>query len=112
VAGYAVSARSPTSAAAQLIARCQRTIDRPDELKARGGVDGDYWPGATLACAFAFRVTGQQRYLTQGLTYWRVTLEPGSNYHAGFVIAKTLAAICSCRRERRSRHRKSRCRIC
>jgi hypothetical protein len=74
IAAYAASARSPGSAAAKLIARCQQTIDRPDELKERGGVDSDAWPGATLACAFAYRVTGQKPYLAQALKYWRITL--------------------------------------
>jgi hypothetical protein len=74
VAGYAASARAPTSAASKLIERCQRTIDHPDEYATRGGVDGDYWPGASVACAFAYRVTGQKSYLTQAMTYWRASL--------------------------------------
>lgn len=74
VAAYAARARSPDSAAAKQIARCQRTIDLPDEFKERGGVNGDTWPGATLACAFSYRVTGQKAHLAQALKYWRITL--------------------------------------
>jgi len=74
IAGYADSARAPSSAASKLVERCQRTIDKPDEVATRGGVDGDYWPGASVACAFAYRVTGEKRYLTQAMTYWRTSL--------------------------------------
>ena len=74
IAAYAASARTPTSAAAKLIERCQRTIDRPQDFKDRGGVDSDTWPGATLACAFSYRVTGQKAHLAQALKYLRVTL--------------------------------------
>jgi hypothetical protein len=74
IAGYAAAARSPTSAARKLIDQCQRSIDQPSELLGRGGVDGDYWPAAAIACAFAYRVTGQKVYLTQAFKYWRVLL--------------------------------------
>jgi hypothetical protein len=75
VAGYAASARTPGAAAAKLVERCQRSIDRPDEVKDRGGVDGDYWPGTALACAFAYRATGQKPYLAQAIKFWRVSLD-------------------------------------
>jgi len=74
IAAYAESAKVPDSAARKLIDRCQQSIDRPQDFNNRGGVDGDVWPGATLACAFAYRVTGQKSYLGQALKYWRVTL--------------------------------------
>jgi hypothetical protein len=74
IAGYAANAQSSSSAAKKLVERCQQTIDRPQDYAERGGVDGDYWPGATVACAFAYRVTGQKTYLAQAMKYWRVTL--------------------------------------
>lgn len=74
VAAYAARARTPDSAAAKLVARCQRTIDLPQEFKERGGVNGDTWPGAALACAFSYRVTGQKTHLAQALKYWRIAL--------------------------------------
>ena len=74
LAGYAAALKSPASAAHLLVDECQRTIDHPSEFAARGGADGDYWSTATVACAFAFRVTGQDRYLGQALEYWRVSL--------------------------------------
>src|SRR5690349_8194972 len=74
VAAYADRARSPESAVAKQIARCQRTIDMPHEFKERGGVNGDIWPGAALACAFSYRVTGQKAHLAQALKYWRIAL--------------------------------------
>lgn len=74
IAGYSASARSTGSAAAQLVEHCRRTLDKPEDFKERGGVDGDIWPAATLACAFSYRVTGNKTHLAQALKYLRIAL--------------------------------------
>jgi hypothetical protein len=74
IEGYAANAQSPNTAAARQVTRCQETIDHPEFYQERGGADGDFWPGAALACAFAYRVTQQSSYLTQALKYWRAAL--------------------------------------
>ncbi|HSN29731.1 MAG TPA: hypothetical protein VLT45_25765 [Kofleriaceae bacterium] len=74
ISGYQAAAKLPGSASHLLVDQCQRTIDHPTEFAARGGADGDYWANATIACAFAFRVTGQKTYLAQAMKYWRVSL--------------------------------------
>jgi hypothetical protein len=93
IAGYAASARTPGSAASKLIERCQQSIDRPDDYKTRGGADGDYWPGATLACAFAYRVTGEKKYLAQAMKYWRVTLNDDQTVSDGLGCTAEQAAL-------------------
>jgi hypothetical protein len=92
IAAYAASAKRPTSAARKLIERCQQTIDRPNDFKIRGGVNSDAWPGATLACAFAYRVTGQKDYLAQALKYWRVTLNDDDKIGDGLGCTPEAAA--------------------
>jgi hypothetical protein len=74
VSSYAASAGMTGSAAASLVARCQETIMSPQSYMARGGADGDAWPGAALSCAFAYRVLHDQKYLTQALLYWKTAL--------------------------------------
>lgn len=92
LAGYTAAARSPTSSAHRLIDQCQRTIDQPGEVAGRGGVDGDYWPAATVACAFAYRVTGRKDYLAQALKYWRVSLNDDQKVSDGLGCTLAQAA--------------------
>ncbi|HEX6764318.1 MAG TPA: hypothetical protein VF103_02545, partial [Polyangiaceae bacterium] len=66
-------ARSDT-AASHLVARCDETIEHPEFYAERGGADGDNWPGAALACAFAYQTNGDAKYLTQALLYWKTAL--------------------------------------
>ncbi|HEX3598180.1 MAG TPA: hypothetical protein VHU80_23890, partial [Polyangiaceae bacterium] len=74
LAGFKKNAGSSGTAAAQLEKRCQETIDHPEYYEDRGGADGDNWPGAALACAFAYEVDGDAKYLTQALLYWKTAL--------------------------------------
>ena len=46
------------TAAAGLVAQCEDTIANPNDYTTRGGSDGNYWPGAAVACAFAYVATG------------------------------------------------------
>ncbi len=62
------------TAAQALVERCQETIDHPEYYMDRGGADGDNWPGAAVACAFAWQVTGQQEFLDSAVQYWNVAL--------------------------------------
>src|SRR5262245_22075947 len=62
------------TAAASLVKRCQETIDHPEYYTERGGADGDNWPGAALACAFAYKAKGDASFLTQALLYWKTSL--------------------------------------
>jgi hypothetical protein len=70
----AADATKAGSAASALVARCQETIDHPEYYEDRGGADGDNWPGAAIACAFAWKVTGEQRYLDSAISYWNTSL--------------------------------------
>jgi hypothetical protein len=72
--GFKKNVATPGTAAAQLVKRCQETIDHPEFYTERGGADGDNWPGAALACAFAYKAKGDAKYLTQALLYWKTAL--------------------------------------
>src|SRR3954468_17203687 len=72
--GFEKNAGVSGTAAAQLVKRCQETIDHPEYYQERGGADGDSWPGAALACAFAYDAKGDAKYLTQALLYWKTLL--------------------------------------
>jgi hypothetical protein len=72
--GFKKNVAAPGTAAAQLVKRCQETIDHPEFYTERGGADGDNWPGAALACAFAYKAIGDAKYLTQALLYWKTAL--------------------------------------
>ncbi len=74
IAGYTANAAKSKTAAAQQVAQCQDTIDDPTQYKTRGTSDGNYWPNSAVACAFAWRATGMQKYLTQALIYWQASL--------------------------------------
>jgi hypothetical protein len=74
VSGFTANAKVRGTAAAKLVARCQETIDRPENYRERGGADGDYWPGAAVSCAFAYVTSQQPKYLRQALTYWKASL--------------------------------------
>ena len=54
-------ARDSSSAAAQMVAYCQTTIDHPEYNTDRGGSDGDTWPGSAVDCAFAYLTTQERR---------------------------------------------------
>lgn len=69
----ALAAKSGTSSS-RLVSQCQETIDKPKDFQARNGVDASTWPGAAVACAFAYTVTKQSKYLTQAILYWKTSL--------------------------------------
>jgi MYXO-CTERM domain-containing protein len=75
VAAFATNAATKGTSAASMVARCQDAIDTPSDYTARGGADGDTWPGTALACAFAYTVTQQSKYLAPALTYWKASLQ-------------------------------------
>src|SRR5262245_22216560 len=70
LATYSANAAQAGTAAHSFAARCQETIDNPNSYTDRGGADGDKWPGAALACAFAYVTGNNAQYLTQALKYW------------------------------------------
>jgi len=69
------NAQKAGTAAAALVKRCQETIASPQYYTTRGGADGDNWPGAAVACAFAWVTTKNQSFLTQAITYWNTALD-------------------------------------
>jgi hypothetical protein len=71
---YAANATTKGTAAAAMVASCQDTIDKPQLSTTRGGADGDAWPGAAVACAFAYAATQKAAYLTQAIKYWKASL--------------------------------------
>ncbi|HEX8792956.1 MAG TPA: hypothetical protein VF765_18550 [Polyangiaceae bacterium] len=74
LAAYQANAAKQGTAAAELIAQCQDTIDNPSSYRSRGGSDGNYWPQSAVACAFAYVATKNSQFLTQALTYWKASL--------------------------------------
>ncbi len=76
------AAKSGTAAAA-LVKACQDTLDNPSDYTARGGSDGDYWPGSAMRCAFAYVATNDSKYLTQALKYWHASLDDDQNIGDG-----------------------------
>lgn len=74
LAAYQANAAKQGTAAADLVAQCQDTIDNPSTYQSRGGSDGNYWPQSAVACAFAYVATSDSKYLTQALTYWHASL--------------------------------------
>jgi hypothetical protein len=72
--GASANAQIEGTAAYSLVQRCQETIDNPEYYMERGGADGDNWPGAAVACAFAWQVTQQQEYLDSAIQYWNIAL--------------------------------------
>jgi len=67
------AARTGTASKA-MVDRCQEAIDSPQYFTDRGGADGDNWPGAAVACAFAYRVTSNAAYAAQAVKYWKAAL--------------------------------------
>lgn len=57
------------------IAACDDTLKNPGSYTQRGGVDGSTWPGAAVDCAAAWQATGDAKYATQSIKYWRASLE-------------------------------------
>jgi hypothetical protein len=53
---------------------CQKTIDTPQWYNDRGGAGGGTWPGAAVACAFAYLTTQNAAYATQAVKYWKAAL--------------------------------------
>jgi MYXO-CTERM domain-containing protein len=74
LAAYQANASAKNTAAQSLVARCQETIDQPTYYTGRGGADGDNWPGAAVACAFAYLATQNGSFLTQAIKYWNAAL--------------------------------------
>jgi MYXO-CTERM domain-containing protein len=67
------------SAMQKTIAACADTIKTPQDYTQRGGSDGSTWPGAAVACAAAWQATGDAKYATQAIKYWRASLEDDQN---------------------------------
>jgi hypothetical protein len=63
------------TAAAALVKRCKETVDSPQYYTTRGGADGDNWPGAAVACAFAWVTTKNQAYLDSAIANWNAALD-------------------------------------
>ena len=74
LAAYKTAATTNGTAAAGLVKQCQDTIANPNDYAGRGGSDGNYWPEAAVACAFAYVTTGTASFLTQALKYWQASL--------------------------------------
>jgi hypothetical protein len=72
VSKFSANAKTPGTAAARIVARCQRAIDHPHQD--RGGNDGDNWPGSAVSCAFAYAVGKQPKHLQAALNYWKASL--------------------------------------
>jgi hypothetical protein len=75
VAAYAKNVGTKGTAAERLRFLCDDTLSAPKDYATRGGSDGESWPGSAIRCAFAYKVTGEQRYLTQALKYWHAALD-------------------------------------
>jgi hypothetical protein len=73
------NAAATGTVAARIVKRCQNTIDKPQDFTTRGGADGDNWPGAAVACAFAYVTTQNATFLTQAIKYWRASLNDDQN---------------------------------
>src|SRR5262245_61940461 len=63
LARYQAAAQQNGSAAENLIQNCQHAIDTPGDFGDRGGVDASTWPAAAVDCAFAYRVTGDSKFI-------------------------------------------------
>lgn len=75
IAAYATDAGDSSSPSARAIRDCQSAIDHPSDQMTRGGADGNTWPYAAMACAFAYRVTDDAQYLTQAIASWHAALD-------------------------------------
>jgi hypothetical protein len=93
VAGFAANAAKSGTSAAKMVAACQDAIDHPGNFASRGGADSDAWPATAMACAFAYNVTKQDKYLAPAITYWRAAL--GDDENVGDGQACTAAASTS-----------------
>jgi hypothetical protein len=74
VAAFAANVGMSGTLAADMVADCQRTIDKPSDYVDRGGVDAFTWPLSALSCAFAYATTQQAKYMTPALLYWKASL--------------------------------------
>src|SRR3954464_5649083 len=75
LAAYTTNAGMTGTAAKSFAARCQDTLANPNDYTTRGGADGDNWPGAAVACAFAYLTGNNAQHLTQALKYWHAALD-------------------------------------
>jgi len=82
-AAFGAKAAASGTRAATMVANCQAAIDKPSNYTARGGADGDTWPGTALACAFAYVATSQSKYLAPALLYWKAALADDQNLGDG-----------------------------
>ena len=87
IAGYTAQAMDSTSPAASLVATCQDTINNPSNYTMRGGEDGDTWPGAAVACAFAYRITQRMDFLQQAVMYLQASLSDDQMLGDGMACA-------------------------
>lgn len=75
LAAYQADMGDTSSPTGRAIRDCENAIANPGEQMTRGGADGNTWPYGALACAFAYRVTRDARYLTQALASWHAALD-------------------------------------
>lgn len=75
VAGYQANAKKSGTAASAVIFQCEDAIKAAKNYTTRGGADGDNWPGTAVRCAFAYKATGDAKYLTQAIKYWKASLD-------------------------------------
>jgi hypothetical protein len=75
VAAYAKNISVKGTAAERMKFLCDDSISTPNDYRTRGGSDGENWPGTAVRCAFAYKVTGDAKYLTQALKYWHAALD-------------------------------------
>ena len=74
LAAFVANAKAKGTVAEFIVANCQETIDKPEWYTDRGGADGSTWPGAAVACAFAYKATQNANFLTQATKYWNASL--------------------------------------
>ncbi|HVU04501.1 MAG TPA: hypothetical protein VHE30_22240 [Polyangiaceae bacterium] len=75
VTAFGKNASAGSTAAANLVQDCDEALSSPNDRTTRGGADGDTWPGTAMRCAFAYRATGDAKYLAPALKYWKAALE-------------------------------------
>lgn len=68
-------AKTPGTATANFASTCSETVTNAKDYTTRGGADGNNWPRAAVACAFAYMVDPQPMYAQQAIKYWVASME-------------------------------------
>jgi len=74
LAAFTAKAQEAGTSSAGLVKSCDNAIAKPQDLVQRGGADADTWPHAAMACAFAYLVTKDTKYMAPALKYWNAAL--------------------------------------